>query len=205
VLMSEMMIRDVAQAHDMRYVMLRYFNVAGADAKGRVGPSARGATDVMKLACEAATGKRDHFEVYGTDYDTPDGSAVRDFIHVADLANAHYTALKFLRSGGRKFTGNAGYSLGSSVLEVAEAVKRVSGQQFEIQHRPRRHGDVPAIIADASRMMARLGWQPQYANLDTIVEHALAWERQLSVSGTPPTSPPLAPHMEMLTNKTLIH
>ncbi|MEE9374904.1 MAG: UDP-glucose 4-epimerase GalE [Rhizobiaceae bacterium] len=198
-LMSEMMIRDVAEAHDMRYVMLRYFNVAGADPLGRTGLSTRGATHVMKLACEAATGKRSHFDVYGTDYDTPDGSALRDFIHVSDLVNAHYAALKFLRGGGLKFTGNAGYCLGSSVLEVVDAVKRVSGVDFEVRNQPRRKGDIPAIVADASRMMRRLDWGPRYRDLDTIVEHALSWERKLGLATT--DSPPIAPGMDNLTNR----
>ncbi len=178
-LMSEMMIRDVAEAHGMNYVILRYFNVAGADPKGRTGLSTRGATHVMKLACEAATGKRPSFEIYGTDYDTPDGSAIRDFIHVSDLANAHYAALDFLRSGGRNFTGNAGYSRGVSVLEVVEAVKAVSGAEFDVHLGDRRKGDIPAIIADASRMMNRLNWRPKYDQLETIVENALAWEEKL--------------------------
>ncbi len=198
-LMSEMMIRDVAEAHDMRYVMLRYFNVAGADPMGRTGLSTRGATHVMKLACEAATGKRSYFEVYGTDYDTPDGSAMRDFIHVSDLVNAHYAALKFLRDGGLKFTGNAGYCLGSSVLEVVDAVKRVSGVDFEVRTMPRRKGDIPAIVADASRMMRRLDWSPKYRDLDTIVEHALAWERKLGMATA--DSPPIAPGLDNLTNR----
>lgn len=179
-LMSEMMIRDVAVAHPFRYVMLRYFNVAGSDPQGRTGLSTEGATHVMKLACEAATGKRPYFEVFGTDYDTPDGSSLRDFIHVSDLANAHYVAMTFLRSGGLKFTGNAGYSMGSSVLDVVAAVKRVSGVDFEVRLGERRHGDVPAMVADASRMMRRLEWKPRYRDLDTIVEHALAWEEKLS-------------------------
>lgn len=178
-LMSEMMIRDAYEAHGMRYVMLRYFNVAGADPAGRTGLSTVGATHVMKLACEAATRKRPYFEVYGTDYNTPDGSALRDFIHVSDLANTHYVAMQFLRKGGEKFTGNAGYSQGHSVLDVVAAVKRVSGTDFEVRHGPRRDGDVPSMVADASRMMRRLDWAPRFKNLDTIVEHALAWEETL--------------------------
>ena len=178
--MSEVMIRDAAIASDLRYVMLRYFNVAGADPKGRVGLSTKNATHVVKLACETATGKRPQFDVLGTDYDTPDGSAVRDFIHVSDLANVHYVALQHLRDGGLKFTGNAGYSTGTSVLEVVEAVKRISGFDFDVRMRPRRAGDVPAIVADSSRLQSRLNWQPKHANIDTIIEHALTWEKQLS-------------------------
>ncbi len=179
-LMSECMVRHVAEAHDMAYVMLRYFNVAGADPAGRTGLSTAGATHVMKLACEAATGKRDRFEIYGTDYDTPDGTAVRDFIHVSDLASVHHRALQFLREGGRKFTGNAGYSKGYSVRDVIAAVKRISGNDFQVDEVARRPGDVPAMVADASRMMRRLDWQPNHDDLDTIVRDALAWEDQLA-------------------------
>ena len=201
-LMSESMIRDVANAHGMRYVMLRYFNVAGADPAGRTGLSTRGATHVMKLACEAATGKRDHFDVYGTDYSTPDGSAIRDFIHVSDLANAHYMALQFLRKGGLKFTCNAGYSKGASVLDVVEAVKRVSGSDFDVRFMDRRAGDIPAIVADASRMTSRLNWQPQHTELDTIVRHALAWEEKLNVIKL--DAPSVAPQLDNLTDKVTL-
>ncbi|MEL6751479.1 MAG: UDP-glucose 4-epimerase GalE [Pseudomonadota bacterium] len=179
-LMSEQMVRDVSEAHDLSYVMLRYFNVAGADPQGRTGLSTRGATHVIKLACEAATGKRDVFEIYGADYDTPDGSAVRDFIHVSDLADAHYDALRFLRNGGKRFTGNAGYSRGASVLEVVDAVKRISGNDFPVRQAARREGDIPAIVADASRMRDRLGWRPSRDSLDQIIGDALAWEAALA-------------------------
>jgi UDP-glucose 4-epimerase len=178
-LMSEMMIRDVSSAHGLRHVILRYFNVAGADPEGRTGLSTRGATHVMKLACETAIGKRDHFDVYGTDYDTPDGSAIRDFIHVSDLATAHYDALNFMRNGGERFTGNVGYGQGHSVLDIINAVKRVSGNDFEVRHRPRRTGDIPAIVADSSHIQHRLAWSPTYTDLDQIVEHALSWEEKL--------------------------
>lgn len=177
--MSEVMIRDAAAAYDLSYVILRYFNVAGADPKGRVGLSTRNATHVVKMACEAATGTRSHFEVYGTDYDTPDGSAVRDFIHVSDLAHVHYLALQFLRDGGRNFTGNAGYSQGTSVLEVVEAAKRLSNSDFEVRLMPRRDGDIPAIVADASRLQKRLDWTPRHADIDRIIGDALAWEEIL--------------------------
>ncbi len=204
-LMSETMIRHVADAHNMRYVMLRYFNVAGADPKGRTGLSTRGATHVVKLACEAATGKRSHFDVYGTDYDTPDGSALRDFIHVSDLANAHYLALKFLRDGGLKFTCNAGYSVGHSVLDVIDSVKRVSGRDFEVRHMDRRKGDIPAIVADASRMRRRLNWKPKYTDLDTIVQHALTWEEKLSShQNFGRNTPTIAPLLEALTDKVTL-
>ena len=194
-LMSEVMVRDTAEAHGLRYVMLRYFNVAGADPKGRTGLSTVGATHVVKLACEAAVGKRDRFEVYGTDYATEDGSAVRDFIHVSDLANAHYVALKFLRSGGRKFTGNCGYSRGYSVLDVVDSVKRISGKDFHIVLGKRREGDIPAIVADSSRMMSRLNWVPKHDNLDQIVAHALNWEHKLMAKTL--DTPPLQPEDEL--------
>jgi UDP-glucose 4-epimerase len=191
-MMSEMMVRDAALAHDLRYVMLRYFNVAGADPQGRTGLSTRGATHVVKLACEAATGKREHFEIYGTDYDTPDGTAIRDFIHVSDLAHAHYTALHFLRNGGRKFTGNCGYSRGYSVREVIDCVKRLSGKDFKVVEGERRKGDIPAIVADASRMMKRLDWRPRHNTLEAIITDALAWERVLDKRRH--RSPPLQPN-----------
>lgn len=179
-LMSETMLREAGRAHGMEYVILRYFNVAGADPAGRAGLSTANATHVMKLACEAATGARDGFAIYGTDYDTPDGTAVRDFIHVADLASAHHAALRFLRAGGRHFTGNAGYSRGYSVREVAETVARISGRDFAVRDEARREGDIPAIVADASRMMRRLGWRPRHASLDRIVFDALMWEAKLA-------------------------
>ena len=211
-LMSEQMVRDVSEATGLRYVMLRYFNVAGADPRGRTGLSARNATHVMKLACEAATGKRDFFEVYGTDYDTPDGSAVRDFIHVTDLADAHYVALNFLRAGGRKFTGNAGYSRGASVFEVVDAVKRISGVDFEVRLADRRAGDVPAIVADASRMGHRLSWKPRHDELETIVRHALAWEEKLKsirameaeAAREAVDAPPIQPSLDTLTDRVTL-
>ncbi len=201
-LMSEMMLRDTAKAHGMRYVMLRYFNVAGADPKARTGLSTRGATHLIKIACEAATKKRDGMEIFGLNYDTPDGSGVRDFIHVSDLANAHYAALNFLRDGGRNFTGNCGYSKGYSVLEVINAVKRISGNDFAARMAPRREGDIPAIVADSNRMMKRLNWQPQYDDLDKIITHALAWERKLARQEV--TAPPMqfSPAMEVLRENT---
>ena len=179
-LMTEIMLRDTALAHDMRYVMLRYFNVAGADPLRRTGQSTEGATHLIKVACEAATGKRNHMQVFGTDYDTPDGSCVRDFIHVSDLVNAHYAALNFLRQGGLKFTANCGYSKGYSVLEVIEAVKRVSGVDFPVVETKRRPGDIPALVANAHRIMSRLDWQPKHNSLDVIVETALDWEKVLA-------------------------
>jgi len=178
-LMTEMMIRDTAIAYNLRYVMLRYFNVAGADGAGRAGLSTEGATHLIKLACETALGRRPYLEIYGTDYDTPDGSGVRDFIHVSDLVNAHYFALNFLRDGGLKFTANCGYGKGYSVLEVIEAVKRVSGCDFEVRHSPRREGDIASIIANSDRLKSRLRWSPKHDNLDYIIATALAWEGNL--------------------------
>ena len=178
-LMTEIMVRDAANAHGMRYVMLRYFNVAGCDPQGRTGQSTEGATHLIKIACETALGKRSSMKVFGTDYDTPDGSCIRDFIHVSDLVNAHYTALGFLRDGGRKFTANCGYSKGYSVLEVLEAVKRVSGNDFPVIFDERREGDIPSLTADAHRLMSRLNWKPTHDNLDGIISSALAWEAKV--------------------------
>lgn len=178
-LMTEIMVRDAANAHGMRYVMLRYFNVAGCDPAGRTGQSTEGATHLIKIACETALGKRSSMKVFGTDYDTPDGSCIRDFIHVSDLVNAHYTVLGFLRDGGRKFTANCGYSKGYSVLEVLDAVKRVSGNDFPVVFADRREGDIPSLTADAHRLMSRLNWKPKHDNLDGIIASALAWEAKV--------------------------
>jgi len=175
-LMSEIMVRDTALASDLRYVMLRYFNVAGCDPLQRTGQSTRGATHLIKLACEAALGKRPFLGVFGTDYDTDDGSCVRDFIHVSDLVNAHYAALNFLRQGGLKFTANCGYSKGYSVLEVIDAVKRVSGNDFPVRMESRRAGDIPALTANSNRLTSRLSWAPKHDDLDMIIKTALDWE-----------------------------
>ena len=178
-LMTELMLRDVADAYGMRYVMLRYFNVAGCDLKGRTGQSTPGATHLIKTACETAAGKHQAMHIFGHDYDTPDGTCVRDFIHVNDLVNAHYTALRFLRAGGRKFTANCGYSKGYSVKQVVDAVTRISGKEFPVIFGERRPGDIPALTADAHRLMSRLNWKPQYDDLDLIISSALAWEERL--------------------------
>lgn len=178
-LMTELMIRDTAAAHDLSYVILRYFNVAGCDLEGRTGQSTDGATHLIKVACEAAAGKRPSLKVFGTDYETPDGTCIRDFIHVNDLVNAHYAAVGFLRDGGRNFTANCGYSKGYSVLDVVEAVKRVSGNDFRVVNSDRRAGDIPALTANAYRLMSRLEWEPKHDNLETIVSSALAWEKKL--------------------------
>jgi len=178
-LMTEIMLHDVASAHGMNYVVLRYFNVAGADPQARMGLATIGATHLLKIAVEAATGQRAKIDVFGTDYPTPDGSCIRDFIHVSDLAEAHRAALSYLRSGGNSITLNCGYGRGYSVLETIEAVRRVSGRQFAVQYAPRRPGDIMAMVADTSRMRATLEWTPQYDDLDTIARHALAWEEKL--------------------------
>jgi UDP-glucose 4-epimerase len=178
-LMSEIMLHDVAAAHGMSYVVLRYFNVAGADPHARIGLSTASATHLLKIAVEAATGQRAKIDVYGTDYPTPDGSCVRDFIHVSDLAQAHRAALSYLRDGGASTTLNCGYGRGYSVLETIEAVRRVSGRNFAVQTAPRRPGDIMTMIADTGRIAATLDWTPQYVDLETIAAHALAWEEKL--------------------------
>ena len=178
-LMTEIMLHDTAAAHDINYVVLRYFNVAGADPLARTGLATMGATHLLKIAVEAATGQRAKIDVYGTDYPTPDGSCVRDFIHVSDLAQAHRAALSYLRNGGASTTLNCGYGRGYSVLETIEAVRRVSGRNFAVQYAPRRPGDIMTMIADTSRIASTLDWTPQLADLETIAAHALAWEEKL--------------------------
>jgi len=178
-LMTEIMLHDVASAHDMQFVVLRYFNVAGADPQARIGLATIGATHLLKIAVEAATGQRARIEVYGTDYPTPDGSCIRDFIHVSDLAQAHRAALAYLRDGGESATLNCGYGRGYSVLETIEAVRRVSGRNFAVQYAPRRPGDIMTMIADTTRIRSALDWTPQYDDLETIAAHALAWETKL--------------------------
>lgn len=178
-LMSEWMLRDVAAASSLRYVTLRYFNVAGSDLKGRIGQATRGATLLMKVACEAAVGARSHVSVFGTDYPTPDGTGVRDYIHVEDVATAHVAALHHLRSGGPSTVLNAGYGHGYSVRQVLASVERVSGKALTIREEPRRPGDPPSLVARAERIRSELGWQPQLDDLDTIVRSALEWEKRM--------------------------
>ncbi|MFL4967820.1 MAG: UDP-glucose 4-epimerase GalE [Xanthobacteraceae bacterium] len=178
-LMTEIMLRDAGEAHDLRYVILRYFNVAGADPMLRTGQSTRGATHLIKVAVETALGVRPRIEVYGTDYPTPDGTCIRDYIHVTDLTRAHIDALRYLRADGASVTLNCGYGHGFSVLEVIETVKKVSGVDFSVQLGPRRPGDPARIVAACERAHSLLGWQPQLDDLATIVGHALAWERKL--------------------------
>ncbi len=179
-LMTEAMLGDVANAHPLNFCALRYFNVAGADPQARTGQSTTGATHLIKVAVEAALGKRSHVDVFGTDYDTPDGTGVRDYIHVSDLAAAHVLALEALiAEPARSLTMNCGYGRGFSVLEVLAAVGRATNTAIERRMGPRRAGDPDALISDNSRIMATLPWVPQHADLDTIVTHALAWERKL--------------------------
>jgi len=178
-LMTEIMLHDVASAHGMSYVALRYFNVAGADPLARMGLATVGATHLLKIAVEAATGQRAKIDVFGTDYPTPDGSCIRDFIHVSDLAQAHRAALSYLRDGGPSVTLNCGYGRGYSVLETIEAVRRVSGRNFAVSYAPRRPGDIMSMVADTNRIRATLDWTPRYDDLETIATHALAWEWKL--------------------------
>jgi UDP-glucose 4-epimerase len=180
-LMTETMLADVARAHPLNFCALRYFNVAGADPQARTGQSTAGATHLIKVAVEAALGKRSHVEVFGSDYDTPDGTGVRDYIHVSDLAAAHVLALEgLIAEPGRSLTMNCGYGRGFSVLEVLDAVDRVTNHRIDRRMSPRRAGDPDSLISDNRRIKATLPWVPQYADLDTIVGHALAWERRLS-------------------------
>jgi UDP-glucose 4-epimerase len=179
-LMTEAMLGDVAKAHPLNFCALRYFNVAGADPRARSGQSTAGATHLIKVAVEAALGKRDHVDVFGTDYATPDGTGVRDYIHVSDLAAAHVLALEALiAEPSRCLTMNCGYGRGFSVLEVLDAVDRVTNQKIERRLGPRRAGDPDALISDNQLIKATLPWVPRHADLDTIVQHALAWERRL--------------------------
>jgi UDP-glucose 4-epimerase len=176
--MTERMLADAGTAYGLRSVALRYFNVAGADPEGRTGQSTLGATHLLKVALEAATGQRDYVAVFGTDYDTPDGTGIRDFIHVTDLARAHSNALDHLRAGGASLVLNCGYGRGYSVLEMLDAVQRVSGRALDIRARARRAGDIPVMIAAADRIGAALGWEPRYDDIHIIVQHALAWEKR---------------------------
>ena len=179
-LMSEIMLHDAGKAHGLRFVILRYFNVAGADPKLRTGQATPAATHLIKIACETAIGRRPKMSVFGTDYPTPDGTCVRDYIHVSDLALAHSAALAHLRNGGASATFNCGYGHGASVLEVIDAVRRASGRDFPVEVSGRRAGDPPALVANVERIHATLPWRPRFQNLDTIVAHALGWEKQLA-------------------------
>ncbi|KJS17911.1 MAG: UDP-glucose 4-epimerase [Hoeflea sp. BRH_c9] len=179
-LMTEIMLADAAAAHDFRYAALRYFNVSGADPKGRTGQSTRGAVNLIKVATEAALGKRDGIEVFGTDYPTRDGSCVRDFIHVTDLVTAHLDSLSYLRAGGPSLIANCGYGRGYTVREVLDSVRRISGRDFKIRLGPRRDGDIVTSVADSTRARKVLDWTPRLDAIDDIVGSALAWEESLS-------------------------
>jgi len=178
-LMSEWMLAAVAHASPLRYVSLRYFNVAGSDSGGRIGQATPNATLLVKVACEAAVGKRAEVAIFGTDYPTPDGTGVRDYIHVGDLAAAHLDALQYLRAGGASTTLNVGYGHGYSVRQVLASVERVSGKRLNVREEPRRPGDPPALVARAERIRRELKWQPRLDDLDAIVYTALAWEQRL--------------------------
>ncbi|QZD88768.1 UDP-glucose 4-epimerase GalE [Qipengyuania aurantiaca] len=180
-LMTEQMLADASAAHGFNFCALRYFNVAGADPQARSGQSTAGATHLIKVACEAATGKRDGVSVFGTDYETPDGTGVRDYIHVSDLANAHVLALgALIEQPERSLTMNCGYGKGFSVLEVLDAVDRVTNTKIERRMEPRRAGDPAELISDPSRIRATVPWQPKHDDLGEIITHALQWERKLS-------------------------
>jgi UDP-glucose 4-epimerase len=178
-LMTEIMLRDACEAYGLRYSILRYFNVAGADPHGRAGQSSRAATHLIKIAVETALGLRPMLEVFGTDYPTPDGTCLRDYIHVSDLVGAHSDALRHLRAGAPSLTLNCGYGHGFSVLDVVAAVKRVSGVDFGVVNAPRRPGDPAQIVAESELARTTLGWRPRFDDLLTMVSHALAWEREL--------------------------
>ena len=178
-LMTEWMLRDLSAVSPLRHVVLRYFNVAGCDIEGQIGQSTRNATLLTKVACEAAVGKREKVLIFGTDYPTPDGTGVRDYIHVEDLADAHLRALDYLEQGGSSSIFNCGYGHGYSVREVLKMVEKVNGAPLKIEEMPRRAGDPPSLIADASRIRTTLGWIPKHDNLETIVTTALNWERKL--------------------------
>lgn len=181
-LMTEWMLRDLSAAGGPRYVALRYFNVAGCDPSGRIGQSTPEATLLVKVACEVAVGKREQLCVFGTDYPTPDGTGLRDYIHVEDLASAHLDALQYLRNGGESTTLNCGYGHGYSVREVVQSVERANGAALKIVEQPRRAGDPPELVAIADKVRRVLGWKPQYDDLDVIVDTSLKWERKIAAA-----------------------
>ena len=178
-LMSEWMIQDFAKASDLRYVTLRYFNVAGAEPEGRLGQRTPNATHLIRMACDAALGRRSHLEIYGTDFDTPDGTGIRDFIHVEDLASAHLSALSYLEAGNASQVLNCGYGKGYSVREVAECVRQVAGKKFDVVEIGRRSGDPACVTANVDKISSNLDWEPRYLELGGIVRSALSWERRL--------------------------
>jgi UDP-glucose 4-epimerase len=174
------MLRDLAKAGGPSYVSLRYFNVAGCEPTGTIGQSTPNATLLVKVACEAAVGLRPSVKVFGSDYPTPDGTGLRDYIHVEDLASAHLNALDYLRDGGEPVTLNCGYGHGYSVREVLEAVEKASGEPLVIEEEPRRAGDPPVLVAAADKIRHVLGWEPKFDDLDTIVRTSLEWERKIA-------------------------
>jgi UDP-glucose 4-epimerase len=179
-LMTEWMLEDIGRAHDLRYTILRYFNVAGADPEGRTGQSTPKATHLIKRAAQVALGRTPHLDIFGTDYPTPDGTGVRDYIHVSDLAAAHLLALDALRGGAASTVYNCGYGRGLSVREVVKGVERVTGRPLAVKEGPRRPGDPPTLISDPSRIKAALGWKPAHDDLDEIIASAIAWERRFN-------------------------
>ncbi len=183
-LMTEWVLRDTAEAHDFNYVALRYFNVAGADPQGRTGQRSASPTHLIEVAIKTAQGLRAQMEVFGEDFDTPDGTGVRDYIHVADLAEAHVLALRHLHGGGRTATLNLGNQQGFSVREVIEAVQRISGHPIQVKTAPRRAGDPACLVADASTARRLLGWRPQRADLDTQITDAWRWQQSRLTEGT---------------------
>ncbi|WND03184.1 UDP-glucose 4-epimerase GalE [Temperatibacter marinus] len=180
--MSELMLEDASKAYDFNFIALRYFNVAGADPMGRTGQSTKNATHLIKVACEAALGYRDELLIFGSDYDTSDGTCIRDYIHVSDLAAAHLCALSALRKTAQSEIINCGYGTGYSVLEVLSTVKKVSGVDFNTRFTDRRAGDSPQVVAKCSKIHEHLDWIPKYNNLSLIVEHAIEWERKIRSS-----------------------
>ncbi|MEM5471466.1 UDP-glucose 4-epimerase GalE [Hoeflea sp. AS60] len=204
-LMTETMLADAAAAHDFRYAALRYFNVSGADPLGRTGQSTRGAANLIKVATEAAMGKRDGIEVFGTDYPTRDGTCVRDFIHVSDLVAAHIDALSYLRAGGDSLVANCGYGRGYTVREVLDSVRRLSGRDFEIRLGARREGDIVTSVADSTRARTVLGWKPRHDDIDKIVGSALAWEAALQKSNHVTADPDAKPAARIVLDWTPPH
>ena len=178
-LMSEWMLKDLGAASDLRYTILRYFNVAGSDPEGRIGQRTPDATLLVKVAAETAVGKRDQIMIFGTDYDTRDGTGIRDYIHVEDLASAHLLSLDYLRSDGASEVMNCGYGQGASVKEVLDTMGRVNGSPLNVVEAPRRAGDPPELVAEAQRIRERLGWKPAYDRLELIVQSSLDWEKRL--------------------------
>lgn len=182
-LMTELMLEDASRAYDFRAIALRYFNVAGADPKGRSGQSSPRATHLIKRGCQAALGRVSHLDIFGTDYPTPDGTGVRDYIHVSDLVGAHALALEHLRAGGAAMVMNCGYGHGASVRQVIAAIERVVGHKLPVKEAPRRAGDPPSLVSDSRLIRRTLGWMPAHDDLDEIVAHAYAWEKRLNDSG----------------------